>query len=70
VATEVRDPRDPRRQFTTTVYLNQYNSQHHCKCLSLYPQASMALTPGMVVHAFNPSAQEAEAGGFLSSTPP
>jgi hypothetical protein len=23
--------------------------------------------PGMVVHAFNPSTQEAEAGGFLSS---
>jgi hypothetical protein len=23
--------------------------------------------PGMVVHAFNPSTREAEAGGFLSS---
>jgi hypothetical protein len=25
--------------------------------------------PGMVVHAFNPSTWEAEAGGFLSSRP-
>ncbi len=25
--------------------------------------------PGVVVHAFNPSTQEAEAGGFLSSRP-
>jgi hypothetical protein len=25
--------------------------------------------PGMVVHAFNPSTQEAEAGGFLSLRP-
>jgi hypothetical protein len=25
--------------------------------------------PGMVTHAFNPSTQEAEAGGFLSSRP-
>jgi hypothetical protein len=27
------------------------------------------IMPGMVVHAFNPSTQEAEAGGFLSSRP-
>jgi hypothetical protein len=26
-------------------------------------------TPGVVAHAFNPSTQEAEAGGFLSSRP-
>jgi hypothetical protein len=25
--------------------------------------------PGMVVHAFNPSTQDAKAGGFLSSRP-
>jgi hypothetical protein len=25
--------------------------------------------PGMMAHAFNPSTQEAEAGGFLSSRP-
>jgi hypothetical protein len=25
--------------------------------------------PGMVAHTFNPSTQEAEAGGFLSSRP-
>jgi hypothetical protein len=25
--------------------------------------------PGVVVHAFNPSTREAEAGGFLSSSP-
>jgi major histocompatibility complex class I len=25
--------------------------------------------PGVVVHAFNPSTREAEAGGFLSSRP-
>jgi major histocompatibility complex class I len=25
--------------------------------------------PGVVVHAFNPSIREAEAGGFLSSRP-
>jgi major histocompatibility complex class I len=27
------------------------------------------IQPGMVTHAFNPSTQEAEAGGFLSSRP-
>jgi hypothetical protein len=27
------------------------------------------LQPGVVAHAFNPSIQEAEAGGFLSSRP-
>jgi hypothetical protein len=27
------------------------------------------LEPGVVVHAFNPSTQEAEAGGFLNSRP-
>jgi hypothetical protein len=27
------------------------------------------IQPGMVVHAFNPSTREAEAGGFLSSRP-
>jgi hypothetical protein len=29
----------------------------------------MFLEPGVVVHAFNPSTWEAEAGGFLSSRP-
>jgi hypothetical protein len=28
---------------------------------------NMLLEPGVVAHAFNPSTQEAEAGGFLSS---
>jgi hypothetical protein len=28
-----------------------------------------AFKPGVVVHAFNPSTREAEAGGFLSSRP-
>jgi hypothetical protein len=29
----------------------------------------ITLRPGVVVHAFNPSTWEAEAGGFLSSRP-
>jgi hypothetical protein len=29
----------------------------------------MQIEPGMVAHTFNPSTQEAEAGGFLSSRP-
>jgi major histocompatibility complex class I len=28
-----------------------------------------AVKPGVVAHAFNPSTQKAEAGGFLSSRP-
>jgi hypothetical protein len=32
-----------------------------------YFQAKTNLEPGVVVHTFNPSTQEAEAGGFLSS---
>jgi hypothetical protein len=32
-------------------------------------QTNKQKEPGMVVHAFNPSIQEAEAGGFLSSRP-
>jgi hypothetical protein len=36
-------------------------------CLFVY---KIYLEPGMVVHAFDPSTWEAEAGGFLSSRPP
>jgi hypothetical protein len=32
-------------------------------------QSHKKIWPGMVVHAFNPSTREAEAGGSLSSRP-
>jgi hypothetical protein len=36
---------------------------------SFRPAIRPYLKPGMVVHTFNPSTWEAEAGGFLSSRP-
>jgi major histocompatibility complex class I len=33
------------------------------------PNKKFRLVPGVVLHSFNPSTQEAEAGGFLSSRP-
>jgi hypothetical protein len=33
------------------------------------PKKNFSFESGVVVHAFNPSTQEAEAGGFLSSRP-
>jgi hypothetical protein len=32
----------------------------------IYNSQKLESKPGMVAHAFNPSIQEAEAGGFLS----
>jgi hypothetical protein len=37
--------------------------------IMIYAKDKGALQPGVVAHAFNPSTQEAEAGGFLSSRP-
>jgi major histocompatibility complex class I len=31
--------------------------------------SNVIIRPGVVAHAFNPSTREAEAGGFLSSSP-
>jgi hypothetical protein len=46
------------------------NSQRFpCVCLSSAGIKSVCCEPGVVVHTFNPSTWEAEAGGFLSSRP-
>jgi hypothetical protein len=45
-----------RRRTTTTMTMIECGLEH--------PRL-----PGLVVHAFNPSTREAEAGGFLSSRP-
>jgi hypothetical protein len=37
--------------------------------VALYTWKKKCSAPGVVAHAFNPSTQEAEAGGFLSSRP-
>jgi hypothetical protein len=42
---------------------------HSIVCLSYCYVALKRLQPPGVAHAFNPSTQEAEAGGFLSSRP-
>jgi hypothetical protein len=36
---------------------------------SMFSFTRVAVEPGVVVHAFNPSTREAEAGGFLSFKP-
>ena len=38
-------------------------------CLEIVLLLKLRKEPGVVAHAFNPSAQEAEAGGFLSFRP-
>jgi hypothetical protein len=45
------------------------DSYTHCgtKVYSLISLRFIFLWPGVAAHAFNPSTQEAEAGGFLSS---
>jgi hypothetical protein len=41
-----------------------------CLLVPLFALATLYLeASGVVVHAFNPSTREAEAGGFLSSRP-
>jgi hypothetical protein len=42
---------------------------HHGLRLFLNTNKNIRKQPGMLVHAFNPSTREAEAGGFLSSRP-
>jgi hypothetical protein len=41
----------------------------HCQKLNIKNILKVALVPSVVAHAFNPSTQQAEAGGFLSSRP-
>jgi hypothetical protein len=45
--------------------------QSHQRIFEMCPRLfkKQIAEPGVVVHAFNPSTQEAEAGGFLSSRP-
>jgi hypothetical protein len=57
------------------IHISQWTSlkhifeRHVLKFQTRAIHVKLFLKPGMVVHAFNPSTQEAEAGGFLSSRP-
>jgi hypothetical protein len=44
-----------------------YEPQQRPACHNYHKSA--VVVPGVVVHTFNPSTREAEAGGFLSSRP-
>jgi hypothetical protein len=47
----------------------QNNSETGKKFKIVNKLKNISISQGMVAHAFNPSTQEAEAGGFLSSRP-
>jgi hypothetical protein len=46
-----------------------YIAKKGCPCSDCKSPIRIKSKPGVVAHTFNPSTQEAEAGGFLSSRP-